>query len=223
MVCSNDNMHSTQLPVIDLEPHSAVSPCPYARRKITTVGMTLTTEAALPRAASLLRSYSRNLGLHDASMFAIQVCAELIPRGMSSLASLFHYLVHDANSTQLGRDNLYANILEPTWRLNVEGTALFAVILSPLYPITHHRYTEPLSLILFQPENLFTALGITNGPSRSTLSQAVANRFARAGRPYTSAHLRGIPKSLRIVLKPDGHPIEWWRLPLPTLDESLSP
>jgi YqcI/YcgG family len=204
-----------QLPVINITSHSAASLCPYARHKMLTVGMVLNSSVKLPYAAELLRKYSRASGLHSSSMFAIELDTANSPEGVGSLARVFRYLVHNANSTSSGRYNLYMNILEPSWRLTIEDTAFFAIILSPLYPATHHRYTEPSSLILFQPESLFTALGITNGPSRSRLSQVVSRQFASAGRPYTSAHMRNVPKSLRVVLANDGDPIEWWKLPFP--------
>jgi FPC/CPF motif-containing protein YcgG len=150
-------------------------------------------------------------------MFAVQVDLEATPDGVRSLASLFRYLVHYANSTRIARKTLYADILSPSWRLKVEGATLFAIALSPVYPATHHRHTEPASLLLFQPERLFTSFGITSSPARPAISRAVAKRFAQAGRPYSSAHLSGTPKSLRTVRTVEDNAVEWWTSPFPAL------
>jgi hypothetical protein len=203
------------LPSLDMRRHVSVSPCPYAPRSVTTLGLSVTDVLSLRCAATLLQQYSRAIDLHETTMFAVQFATEVVPGGLRTLASLFRYIVHHANSTEGGRNQLYANILEPSWRLTVEDAKLFAIALSPLYPITHHRYTESESLLLFQPESLFTRFGITSGPSRIALSQTVAERFSRAGRPYISAHPHGVPKSLRIILTVGDVGIEWWKLPFP--------
>lgn len=203
------------LSVIDLSCHLEQSPCPFARRNALTLGLTLTTKSELDLAAWLLREYARNLAQYGPSMFAVQVSDCLAPQGLLSLAGLFRYIVHCANSSDELRENLYKDILSPHWRLNVEEVPLFALALSPTYPLSHHRHTEPFSLLLFQPEDLFTEFGISNGPSRDALSKGVAQRFRHSGRPYVSAHARGVPKSLRIVLTIEDDPITWWSLPLP--------
>jgi hypothetical protein len=210
-------MSSTPLPVVDLGRHLAVSLCPYARHGVVTHGLTLTEISELPCAARLLQQYARDTALHGSSMFAVQVDPKATPDGVHSLASLFRYLVHYANSTRTAREKLYADILSPSWRLTIEGATFFAIALSPIYPAAHHRYTEPMSLFLFQPENLFTSFGITNSPARPALSQAVAKRFALAGRPYASAHLRGVPKSLRTILTVEANAIAWWTSPFPAI------
>jgi hypothetical protein len=203
------------LSAIDLSCHFDESPCPYARRNVLTLGLTLTAKSELDRAAWLLREYARNLAQYGPSMFGVQVSDRLVPQGLHSLAGFFRYIVHCANSSDERRANLYKDILSPHWRLTVDEIPLFALALSPSYPPSHHRYTEPVSLLLFQPEDLFTVFGISNGPSRAALSKGVAQRFRHSGRPYVSAHARGVPKSLRIVLTVEDDPITWWSLPLP--------
>lgn len=208
-------MRHFDVPAIDLSSHFSCSPCPYAGHNLTkTFGLALTLPDGLPRAARVLRRYSRQTDLHNSSIFAISVEMPKSSNNILSLASIFHYLVYSANSTQLGRNQLYADIREPQWRLMIENTAFFAIVLSPLYPTTHHRHIEPTSLLLFQPESIFTAFGITTGPSRFHLSRAIEARFRNAGRPYASTHKRNVPKSQRIVLTNEGAPISWWRLPL---------
>lgn len=207
-----------KIPAIDVSDHLAVSPCPYARHDLAnTLGLTLTTPDKLPYAARILRRYSQQPGLHSSSVFIVNLDIAGFPESIPSLAAIFRYLVHSANSTQFARNRLYSGILEPQWRLTIENAAFFAIVLSPLYPATHHRYTRPTSLFLFQPESLFTALGVTTGPSRFRLSRAVEKRFSTAGRPYASAHKKNTPKSQRIVLTDEGEPIAWWRLSLPEM------
>jgi hypothetical protein len=209
------NTSASPLSVVDLSCHLEESPCPYAQRKVLTLGLTLAAESELNHAARLLREYARNLARYGPSMFGVQITDGLLPQGLRSLAGLFRYIVHYANSSDEHRATIYKDILSPHWRLTVEGVSLFALALSPSYPSSHHRHTEPISLLLFQPEDLFTTFGISHGPSRSALSKGVAQRFRYSGRPYVSAHARGVPKSLRIVLTVDDDPIIWWSLPLP--------
>jgi hypothetical protein len=197
-----------------------VSPCPYARRG-RLLGVTITDPNRLFHAALALQHYARATDVHEEVMFAVRISGAIIADGPLSLAGVFRYLVHYANGPGESRSRLYDRLTDPGWRLSIGPTELFAIVLSPTYPNTHHRYTEDSSLFLFQPEALFTHFGITTGSRRATVSEAVSRRFERSGRPYRSAHVQGVPKALRIVLTLAGTGVEWWKCPLPAAVESL--
>jgi hypothetical protein len=209
-------MNRTRYSMIEIgvQELSIASPCPYAHR-CRVLGLTITDLTGLFHAVLALQHYAQAPELHEDTMFAIQASGACFTARPLSLASIFRCLVHYANGYGETRSRLYDRIAEPDWRLSIEATELFAIVLSPIYPKTHHRYTEDSSLFLFQPEVLFTRFGITTGSRRATVSEAVRRRFELSGRPYCSAHVRGVPKALRMVLTSDGTGVKWWKCPLP--------
>lgn len=90
------------------------------------------------------------------------------------------------------------------------GADFFVLALAPWYPKGHSRRSASTALLLFQPEQLFTSLGITSGPRRHLVTARVRREFERAGRDFLDLHQRGVAKPLRLLVGVDGTGVRWW-------------
>ena len=211
---NTDTPRHTSVAVSDLNDHDAfdaiarASACPYARR-VTIVGVEAASAHDLPHASRTLRKFATDTQLHSTSIFGIGVSDALVQGDLASLARVLHSVIRLA-CTADEYATLKEGIDDPGWRLRVWQTDFFVVALSSVYPRTHRRHAANASALMFQPESLFSHLGVTSGPNRELVSDIVADQFARAGKPYTSAHTLGTPKARRFILDPSNEGIEWW-------------
>jgi hypothetical protein len=127
------------------------------------------------------------------------------------LAELFHGVVQVLSALDADRNKLYENIESRSWRLHLLGTDFFCVVMSNIYTHSHPRYIDNQTLIVFQPEEQFSVLGITSSNIRLTYTARAQKAFENAGRRYFSHHQMAVPKARRFVLNESGLGLEWWK------------
>ncbi len=196
---------------------AAETPCPYAGTA-RYASYKLECREDLEPSATALRNFARRRKLHRTTAFVVLCDPEVHGEGPYGLARLFRTVVHLANDTETDRVALYRRITAPDWRLPIARAEFFAVVLSPVYPTGHQRHCGVWSSLLFQPEALFEAQGITTNNNRPVAYGRALRAFSRRGVTLAgSLHLGRVPKAYRTVLTEDGEVgLPWWVAPLLT-------
>jgi len=189
--------------------------CPFARlTRVICVNVDEIT--GLRQGAEAVAAFSRRLPTPNDRMLAVVCTTTVHEPTTEGLASLFHTMVYRANVTPEAKAALYRGITSRAWRLRINGLEAFALVLSPVYPPDHQRHFPERTVVLIQPEALFSHHGITSGERRHALSAVVAKSFWQAGiRAYRYDHSVGLPKAYRIVQPTNGSQgVRWWDTPL---------
>lgn len=179
------------------------TPCPYAR-SASYVACHVAGGRDVPRARDLLTAFAQDVSLHRTHAFLVAVAPHLCPDVASfalTIRSLLSPPLCELRGPGAGAEQ------QP---IRLCGADFFVLALAPWYSHEHSRRSQSLTLLLFQPEELFTSFGIASGPQRYQVTARVRRHFEQAGRSFPDFHGRSVPKPLRLLVAPDGKGVPWW-------------
>jgi YqcI/YcgG family len=185
-----------------------LSACPFEKlASVTAVKLDRTN----PKSAGLmLRAFAEQAASSTDSILVISSPKSPSLESPEVIASYFNDVVRES----LGSKRLWADMVKDVeqqgWRLRIKNVPFFALALSPCYRKSHPRHHPVDRVLVFQPEGVFTAFGITTGLQRAKNTAAAKDSFRKAGQDYFDHHTRGTPKAYRFVLDHGGEGLPWW-------------